>query len=309
MIEVSVLPGTTPQNCKGPRVISSRRLPRLALVAALSLAAAAPLAAQETRGEDRPPSSGTVFDDNWLSVGIGAGLTPSYAGSDDYVVIPAPLVQGRIGPVRITPRAAGAAFDILPKPDAGPGLQFGPTFRFRSDRSSRIVDPVVAAAGELDSAFELGATAGVGFPAVLNPYDNLSLSVDTRWDVAGAHDGMVVEPGITYFTPVSRGAAVSLGLGAQFVDDNFADYYFSVSPAQSAASGLPVFQAEGGLRSLGATVVTGFDLDGDLANGGLSLFAVGGYSRLMNDAADTPYTSLRGSADQAFGAIGLGYTF
>lgn len=283
---------------------------RLSLVAAaFALFSAAPLAAQDVRDEARQDDADTVFDENWLTIGLGAGISPSYAGSDDYVAIPAPLVQGRIGPVRISPRAAGAAFDILPKPESGPAFALGPTLRFRSDRSSRIVDPVVAATGELDSAFEVGVSAGVGFPAVLNPYDNLSFSVDTRWDVAGAHDGMVVEPGITYFTPINRGTALSFGLGAQFVDDNFADYYFSVSPGQSAASGLPVFQAEGGLRSYGATLITGFDFDGDLANGGLNLFVVGGYSRLVNDAAQTPYTRLRGSADQGFGAIGLGYTF
>ena len=30
---------------------------------------------------------------------------------------------------------------------------------------------------------------------------------------------------------------------------------------------------------------------------------------MLNDAKNTPYTSIRGSADQWFGAVGIGYTF
>ena len=46
-----------------------------------------------------------------------------------------------------------------------------------------------------------------------------------------------------------------------------------------------------------------------LKNGGLALVVIGGYSRVLGDAADTPFTSIRGSADQWFTAVGVGYTF
>jgi outer membrane scaffolding protein for murein synthesis (MipA/OmpV family) len=39
------------------------------------------------------------------------------------------------------------------------------------------------------------------------------------------------------------------------------------------------------------------------------LFAVGGYTRLLGDAADSPMTSIRGSADQWLAGAGVGYTF
>ena len=42
-----------------------------------------------------------VFDDTWVSIGIGAGLVPSYGGSDDYIVFPLPLIVGRVGGVGI----------------------------------------------------------------------------------------------------------------------------------------------------------------------------------------------------------------
>jgi outer membrane scaffolding protein for murein synthesis (MipA/OmpV family) len=36
---------------------------------------------------------------------------------------------------------------------------------------------------------------------------------------------------------------------------------------------------------------------------------VSGYSRLLGDAADTPYTAERGSANQFIAGLGVGYTF
>ena len=76
------------------------RFSSTAASAALILAAAAPLAAQDPGNEARTPESpaspaetvppsGTVFDGDWLTLGIGGVLTStSYDGSDDYVVHP-----------------------------------------------------------------------------------------------------------------------------------------------------------------------------------------------------------------------------
>ncbi len=251
-----------------------------------------------------------VYDDTWISIGVGAGLGPSYSGSDDYVVFPAPLIQGKVGGVGILPRPAGLALDLIN--DSGSGglnFSFGPSFRVRTDRANQIEDDVVSLAGELDTAVELGASVGVSKSALLNPYDSLTVSVDARWDVAGAHDGMVVEPALTYFTPLSRGMAASLSFSAQFADDDFNGYYYTVDAAQSAASGLATYQADGGLNSVGTNLLMVVDFDGNLQNGGFSAVVIGGYSRLFGDAKNTPYTSVRGSADQFLGAVGIGYTF
>lgn len=253
-----------------------------------------------------PPS---VYDGDWVSLGAGVGYGPSYDGSDDYVLFPAPLIQGQIGPIGINPRPAGIALDFVKDPEDGVGFDFGVAARLRSNRADQIEDPVVEAAGELDRAFEIGPTAGVSIPGLLNPYDSLSFSVDARWDVASAHGGMVVDPSVSYFTPLSRGMAAALTLSAEHASDDYADYYYSVSPAQSAASGLPLYQAEGGFTKAGATLLLGVDLDGDLTNGGFALVGLGGYSRMLGDAKDSPYTSLRGDADQWFAALGVGYTF
>lgn len=254
-----------------------------------------------------------VFDETWVTIGLGAGLVPSYAGSDDYIAFPLPLIVGRVGGVDVRPNGPGLTLDLFaPSPAPGPRttrIAFGPAFRIRNDRNARIGDEVVERAGTLDLAVEIGLNAGVVIPGVFNRFDTLTLGGQVRRDVASAHGGTLIEPQIGYSTPLGRSLLVQLQAGLEFVDDDFADYYFSVSPEQSAASGLPQFRAEGGLNRVGSTAIVAYDLDRNALNGGWSVYGVGGYSRLVGDGADTPYTAQRGSADQFITGLGVGYTF
>ncbi|MDD3799638.1 MAG: MipA/OmpV family protein [Novosphingobium sp.] len=277
----------------------------IACIAGLfAMVLAGPAMAQEA-AEGEP----SVFDGDWLSVGAGVGYGPSYDGSDDYVAYPIPAVQGVLGGIGINPRPGGFALDFLPAAKDGVSLDIGPSFRLRSSRAQQIKDPVVRSLGKLDRAVEVGPHLGMTIPRVFHQYDSLSVGADVRWDVAGAHKGMVIAPSVTYFTPLSRGVAVALGFDAEYADGDFADYYYSVSPAQSVASGLPAFSAGSGFTKAGVTLIGGIDLNGDLLDGGFALVFGAGYARMLGDAKDSPFTSVRGSADQFLGAVGLGYTF
>ena len=274
---------------------------------ALAMLGATPALAQEVGDSESTPDAyeGSVFDGDWVSIGAGVVYSPSYRGSDDYVFSPLPIVQGSLGGVGINPRPGGLALDFIPDADGQVAFSAGVAAKLNRNRAAQIEDPVVESYGKLDTAVEVGPTAGVSFPGVLNPYDSLSFNVDALWDVAGAHKGMTINPSITYFTPVSRGAAVSLSVSASHVDDDYANYYYSVP----AGGVLPAYQAEGGFDSAGINLLGAIDLDGDLANGGLAMIVLGGYSRVLGDAKRSPFTSIRGSADQWMGAIGIGYTF
>lgn len=264
-----------------------------------------------------PPFEKPVFDDTWATVGIGAGIVPSYSGSDDYRFFPLPLVVGRVGGVGISPNGPGFALNVLSQePPAGPptgaknpSFSFGPAFRFRNDRVNQVRDDVVELAEPLDTAIEVGVSAGVSFPSVLRPRDRVSLNAQVSHDILGAHDGLLISPSVGYFTPLGRAASLQLSASASVVDDSYADYYYTVTPAQSAATGFAQFTADGGIESLGLTAITTYDLDGNALNGGFSIYGITGYSRLMGDAAETPFTSERGSADQFFAGVGVAYTF
>ena len=57
------------------------------------------------------------------------------------------------------------------------------------------------------------------------------------------------------------------------------------------------------------TLGAGFDASGDFRDGGLSFGGAVGYRRMLGDAADTPFTSLRGDADQLSVVLGAAFVF
>ncbi len=282
------------------------------LALAGTLAFTAPAAAQDVDAPaaSDPDAGENVFDGDYLTIGIGGAYVPSYDGSDDYVFTALPLLQGSIAGIGTSPRAAGVALDFIPdRADSKVRFLLGPSVRLRMSRANDIKDDVVELLPELDTAIEVGPSAGVSFSGVLNPYDSLSMTVDVRWDVAGAHNGMTVGPSLSYTTPLSRGMAAVLSVSGEWADDKFMDYYYSIDAGAATITGLDQFDADSGFKSVGTQLLLGWDLDNDLQNGGLALFAVGGYSKLLGDAADTPFTVDRGSASQWLAGAGIAYTF
>ncbi|KMS53450.1 structural protein MipA [Novosphingobium barchaimii LL02] len=272
------------------------------------LAAGAALFATPAFAQEAPAEN--VLDGDYLTVGVGAVYVPTYRGSDDYVVSPVPLVKGHFAGVDINPRVAGVALDFIPEAkDAKVGFSLGPVATYSANRAGRIKDPVVRAAGKLDPAIEVGFNAGVTAYRLLSDYDALTVSADVKWDVNGAYKGMTVNPAISYATPLSTALVGVLAVSARRVDNDFASYYYSVTPLQNAASGLPVYRAKGGWDSVNTSLLLAYDLSGDVRDGGLSLFGVANYSRMLNDAKDTPFTSIRGDANQWIIGGGVAYTF
>jgi outer membrane protein len=277
----------------------------------LSLAAwALSCAATAAHAQSAAAPESSVFDGDYLMVGAGVIHGPSYEGSDDQVASAIPYVQGKLGGVEITPRPGGIALDLLHDGERPRlGFSLGPVMTFSRNRHSQIHDRVVRSAGRLKSALDVGGNAGVTVYRLLNPYDSLTVSADVKWNANDAHGGVIIAPGISYVTPLSRAAIVSIGISAKHVDDDYARYYYGVTPAQAAASGLPQFAAKGGWASLGVNALAGYDLDGNVLNGGFALFAITSYSRLIEDARQTPWTAIRGRPGQWLMGAGVGYTF
>ena len=272
--------------------------------------AAPPEAAPQAAGQGRPK---TVFDGDYITIGAAVGYAPSYEGSDSYVAFPGGALLGSFGGVEFAARGPGLNIDVVPDaPRAKYGIIAGPVFRIQSnrdDKPSAIKEPAVAALGRLDTAIEIGGEVGVKVNQVLSPFGSLTASVEARWDVNGAHKGRLIAPRVSYFTPLSRSLAASISVQAEHVDDNYADYYFSVTPAGATASGLAPYQADGGWKSVGSSVFLATDLDGDITNGGWGAFGTLGYSRLIGDAGRSPIVRDVGSRDQFFALVGVGYTF
>ncbi|EQB18302.1 MipA/OmpV family protein [Sphingobium lactosutens] len=280
---------------------SIRSLVAATFVASLSFAASAQ--AQE------------VEDHSNLTVGVGAAVIPSYEGSDDYRVIPVPQLRGKVHDFAFWTRGPALFVDVIPnRSDDGIDVQLGPVVGARFDRTSRkrTKDDAVAALGKLDTAIEVGGFVGIGKTGVItSAYDNLSARVTITKDVAGAHDSMIVTPAIEYFTPLSIRSFVGLGVSADYVGKKYGRYYFDVTPDQAVASGLPAYDRAGdgsGFRKINLNLTGGYSLSGDIRRG-WTLFALGGYSRMLGDYADSPVVAIAGSKNQWIGAVGVGYTF
>lgn len=275
---------------------------RKLLFAAL-LAGAAPATAQ---------SSGAPLPDpevsrNSFTLGAGAAINPDYEGSDDYRFIPAGFIRGTVGNISFTTRGLALYVDLASS-DSAVDLDLGPIVALRLNRTRKIEDDFVDALPERDVAVEVGAFAGVSFKGLTNPYDSLGVRLDVTRDVAGAHGSTIFSPNIDFSTPLSPTLFVALNAGLELVGNKYADYYFSIPLADSVASGLPVHDADGGVKSWKAGLLVNQSLSGDLRRG-WSVFGLANYSRLLGDFKESPIVEDRGSAGQWLAAIGAAYSW
>jgi outer membrane protein len=275
-----------------------------AAMLAMPLLAAAPALAQGEEEQGRP------YDRNSLTIGVGGAYVPSYDGSDDYILTPIGLAFGKVAGFGFATRGTALYVDLIPdKRDAAVDFDFGPLVNVRLDRTNRIKDARVRALGEFDTAIELGAWAGLRKNGILHEYDSLGARLAWQKDVTDTHDGTIVTPAIEYSSPLSTRTLASFSLQAEHVSDRYARTYYSIGPAGSLASGLAVYNADGGWKSWRATLLLGQALTGDLRNPKLSLFGGVGYSRLLGDIARSPIVRVAGDRDQYFTTAGLAYTF
>lgn len=273
------------------------------LFAAALLATATPAFAQAEAPLPDPNDQSDTF-----TIGGGAAFIPDYEGSDDYRLIPAAAVRGRVGGIAFFSRGTYLYADLIPRGSGKIEFDAGPIVGVRFNRTGKIKDDAVDALPELNKAIEIGGFAGITAHGLTNPYDALSFRLDVVKDVGNAHESTIISPTVEFGTPLSRTLYVGASLGADWAGDGYADYYYSVPPTDALASGLAPFEAEGGFKSWKAAFLANQSLTGDLTHG-LSLFASASYGRLAGDFRRSPIVSDRGSATQWFGAVGLGYTF
>ena len=279
------------------------------LIAAGAACCATPALAQPS---DQPgallqPNEQPGLPKNYLQVGLGVAVNPDYDGSDDYRFIPGAVFRARYRGVDIATEGLGLSADLV---STGRRIDFdlGPAITLNLNRTGGIDDRVVDRLPQRDAAVEVGGFAGISISKLTNPFDSLSLRVKATHDIAGAHGSTIVTPSLTYGTPLSLTTFVGASVSAEFVSDDYADYYFSVSPADTLASGLRTFDADGGMKEWSLGLILGQSLSGDLRKG-WSLFGLANYSRLVGDFKRSPLVADRGSANQWFGAVGVGYSW
>lgn len=238
---------------------------------------------------------GSWFSGDWyLTIGAEVLTAPDYQGASDYMVRASPLISlGKAGGTR---RFSSRNDNI--------SLGFIDTGDFRAGPTGKIVfgrdaddSPDLAGLDEVRWGVELG-----GF-AEFYPSDWLRVRGEVRHGIR-AHDGVVADFAADAFMDVTPAIRISGGPRLSFASADYFDAYYGVSPAESVASGLAVYDPDGGIHSLGLGGAITWKATDKVTT---SLF--GEYSRLMGPAADSSLVKQRGEENQFLLGVSATYRF
>lgn len=253
----------------------------------LGLAAASALAASPALAQDdaEPPLI--------LSIGAGGQMLPKYPGADDYGLNP--LVTGFL-------RREGAPIPFR-TPDDGFGIgllghdsvvDFGPLLQFQGERDEADVG---AAVGDVDFTVEAGAFVN------FNISPNFRIRLEGQKGLGG-HEGLVGALAADFAVRGGNDTLFTIGPRLRLNDDDYADAYFGVTPAVAAATGLPVYDPDGGIRAVGAIAGITHQISRNFG-----IYGYAGYDRLVGDAANSPIVRNFGSRDQFSAGLALFVSF
>ncbi|WP_224407998.1 MipA/OmpV family protein [Afifella sp. IM 167] len=247
--------------------------------------AAGLLVSQAALAQESAPAYGAGGEDFVIELGGGASVTPAYEGADDYTVQPKPFIALHYLSLPVLGSFGGGSDQ---------GLSVGPSFRVVPERDDND-HKALTGLGDVDTAIELGGKVGYR-------RGSLEAFLAVRRGVTG-HDGFVGEGGANVIANPLERLEVKAGPRFSFADSEYMQTYLGVTPAQSAASGLPAFNPDGGIKGLGLGAESRYQLSGNW-----TLVGEASYERLVGDAANSPIAQV-GSKNQFSAALGLTYKF
>jgi len=239
---------------------------------------------------------------------LGAGIltSPLYEGDNDHHISVLPNVQVKYGERFFASVQEGVGYKAFHSEyfSAGPIARV----KFSRDEDGEQFFSVsgggtndLLGLGDVDTSWEFGGFAEYKLGAV-------TFGAEARQAVSG-HEGFAAELGAKW-TGFSTGLGLpflwSVGPRVKIVDSKYNSAYFGVTGAQSLRSGLPVYNAGGGLYSYGAGAMAIVPLNRELT---WSFVLFGLYDRLTDDAGNAPLVQLRGSQDQFVAGAFISHIF
>jgi outer membrane scaffolding protein for murein synthesis (MipA/OmpV family) len=258
--------------------MQARKVLARGLAAILAAAAIAP-----AHAEDEPRRT---------RITLGPQVYPSFPGSDEFDV----------GPMVDVSRARGDKPFAFEAPDESfgfavvkiGGFKLGPVVNWEGTRTA---SDVGAALPKVKFSVEPGLSASYA------PSESFRLRGEIRKGVTG-HKGWIGMAGADFIVRDGDAWLFSVGPRVTWSDDRYQDAWFSVAPADAAPSGLPAYDANGGIQAYGATASFLTQLTPRWG-----LYGYAKYDRLVGDPAHSPVVRQLGSRDQLSGGVGLSYTF
>jgi outer membrane scaffolding protein for murein synthesis (MipA/OmpV family) len=218
-----------------------------ALAAILVFCGVLPAAAAPARSDWRS---------DWdVTLGVGAGLRPTFEGSDRNTVRPLPVLVLRWRDVIAFGDGGLTAYWRHGRLRIGGGLTFDAG---RKDHSSGGIfesgDDRLKGLGTINAALGFRGFADYR----LGPA-NFQISA-TKFTGA-QNDGVVVDLGVSAPLPLTRKLILMPHVRAGWADGRYTQTYFGVTPVQAAASIFPLFTAGSGFKDVrgGATLIWRFN--------------------------------------------------
>lgn len=248
-------------------------LGRLAGTCALALIGGTIVAATPAVAQDR------------AVIGAGVAVVADYRGSDDYRIIPAPIIDVQLGSL-FASMSDGVGLYVA---DTS-ALKVGASVAFVRGYRQRDVPVGVERLANAPGARLFAKAEAGGLKAGISVTRSL-----------GGTDGIVIDGDFSY--PVSIGTRVVLApsLSTSWASKRHMNRYFGVTRVEAENSGLPVYRAGSGMQEIGAGLTANMRLSSRLnLTGSVQM------GRLFDKAADSPLVERRW---QPVGFVGVSYGF
>ena len=224
-----------------------------------------------------------------LDIGAGVQYKPKYPGSDDYILVPLPLLAVQ----RLFVPGFGQVVD---GEEELRSFYMFPSFDFNGKREASDARELIGTE-TVDWAVELGL--GVGYR-----YDWLRGTVEVRQGING-HEGQVIELGMDVITAPADSLQLNFGPRLTWASGDYMDTYFGVTDAEASAPGsrLSAYDPSSSFKTAGLEARATYALSHNTR-----VHVRAGWDRFIGDAADSPIVEA-GSRDQFSIGGGLTYRF
>lgn len=231
-----------------------------------------------------------------VTIGAGGNFRPDFEGSTHYLLSPIPIFSvQRAGSGQqpfISPRD-GASIALFDNGSfrAGPVLAGLPSRKASSDSA-------------LNGLYDIKTTIEFGGFVEYFPVDWFRARAEVRRGFLGASGGVFADLTADAIVPVWDRLTWSVGPRLSFANTHATSPFFSIDQTESLASGLPLFDAKGGLHSVGVGTQLRYQITPHW-----EAHSTIEYERLTGDAAASPLITQRGSPNQTSFTIGASYSF
>lgn len=223
-------------------------------------------------------------------VGFGLGAAPDYVGSDNYRFRIVPLIDLRYKDIWAL-QGTKLRVNVIRTGSFRAGPMANLMFGRDADRNAA-----------LDGLKTIKDTVQVGV-FVEARSGSFLVNADIR-KALGSRQGVTAQVTLAHGLYHKGKLSIGAALRAKWGSDRYIQTNFGITPAQSAASGHRIFNAKGGISTIGASFLARYQLTERIR-----WEAIAAGFLLVGDADDSPLVEDVGSPLQVLAGMGLRYTF